>query len=365
VPTFEEFADRLAHASDPLERVAAAEALAALGDRRVAATLAKALADPDPAVRERVEDLLGEFCRGDDTGHLQALLAEAERVAEALAAEVQRLRGGAPAEAAPAPVQPIEPPPGFQGACALVRLTGEPIHVKAVSRVVAAALSKPAFEVSRELHSTKGFLARGVPAPAAASLVRKLAESRLAAGAVPMEWLPAPAELVRVREPMFAAGSLTGRVAPSSQVAVSWDTVELAVAARVASDLEPEAIEEDWSPFTPPLKPRGKPGAREQPAYEYLIELLAGSPVRRLRLLTHDLDFRTMHRRLSSFGKVARVARDLRRHLDSRRLSAGVRRLADRDEEDWEDLTFISHLSYDAYVTWLRLLLRLGVPLPR
>jgi len=362
VATFEELADRLAHAPEARERTAAAEALAALDDPRVAPTLARALSDADAAVRLRVEELLGQFCRRDATGQLQSLLAEAERVAEALAAEVQRLRGPAVMEPKHAVVEPLFSPPGFARACALVRLTARPMSTKAVSRLVAAALGKPAFEVTREVHSTKGFLARGIPASVADRLVRELAEAGVVAGAVPMDWLPAPVELARLREPAIGPSAFSGRIGPGAETIIPWSTVELVVAARLTADLEPEAIEENWSSLSRPLRPRSRSA---EPTYEHTLEVLAGDPLRRLRLVTYDLDFKTLHRRLSSFGKVTRLARDLSRHVDPHRLSAGVHRLTERDEENWEDLSFVSRLGYEHYVLWLRLLLKLGIPLPQ
>jgi hypothetical protein len=361
VASFEELADRLASAAEPRERLAAAEALAALDDRRVVPTLARALGDPDAAVRARVEELLGQFSRSDPTGHLPALLAQAERVAEALAAEVHRLRGKPAAEPEPAAVEPLLPPAGFDGSCALVRLTARPFHVRAVSRLLGTALRKPAFEVAREIHSTKGFLGRGVAAPLAARLVRELAGAQVVAGAVPMDWVPGPVELARLREPAVAASALSGRIGPNEETAIPWDTVELVVAARLAIELEPEAIQESWSPLTRPLRPRTRSG---EPAYEHVLDVVGGRPLRRLRLVTYELDFAMMHRRLSSFGRVARLARELARHADPHRLSRGVRRLVEQDEEDWEDLSFISRVGFEDYVTWLRLLLKLGIPLP-
>ncbi len=360
--TFEELADRLAHGGLARERSAAAEALAALDDPRVAPALARALSDPDEGVRRRVEELLSQFGHRDSAGRLQTLLAEAERVAEALAAEVQRLRGRGTVEPKPASVEPLPAPAGYDGPCALVCLTARPMSTKAVSRLVATALGKPAFEVAREIHSTKGFLARGVPAPVADRLVRELAQGQVVAGAVPMDWLPPSVEAARLREPDIGPSALSGRIGPGTETIIPWSTVELAVAGRLAADLEPDAIKESWSALSRPLERRSRAA---EPAHEHILEVLAGDPLRRLRLVTYDLDFETMHRRLSTFTKVAHLARDLCRHLDPHRLSSGVQRLADRDKDNWDDLSFVSRVGFDDYVLWLRLLLKLGLPLPR
>ena len=131
---FEELAARLATSSDPRDRARAAEELAGLDDPRVAPALARALADADAAVRQRVEELLSQFCRRDKTGHLQLLLAEAERVSEALAAEVERLRGESPLAGEPATVEPIAPPEGYDGPCALIRLAPATHDIQRFSR---------------------------------------------------------------------------------------------------------------------------------------------------------------------------------------------------------------------------------------
>ncbi len=362
---FEELAEQLARGPSGRERLEAAERLAELDDPRVAPALAKALADPDPEVRRRVEALLGEFCRRDRQGHLGTLLAEAERVAAALAAEAQRLRGEAPEDAPARPVEPIELPPDFDGPAALVRLTAEPLDTKRVSRLLASALGIPPFEVTRQIQATKGFLARGVPAERARRILPQLVAAGVTAGAVPMAALPVPLKPQRLREPSFGPDALRGRLLPSGDEAVPWDGVQLAVAARVEMDLEPTALEEDWSPVTRPLRPRGHPRADMEPVYDYVVEVFAAPPLRRLRLVTYDLDFTAMQRRPARFNRVARLARELLRRTPRPTAAAGLRRLADHDDENWHDLTFSSPIGYEDYVTWQRLLLALDVPLPR
>ncbi|MFP4057980.1 MAG: HEAT repeat domain-containing protein [Candidatus Brocadiia bacterium] len=359
--SFEELARQLAEAAEPAARIRAAEKLAEIDDPRVALTLARALADPHEAVRQRVEELLSQFSR---EGNLRALLDEAQRIADLLATEVERLRGFAPQEAPAAPTEPLEPPPDHEGACAIVRLTGGPLNVKRAGRIVAERLKRPLFEITREVHRTKGFIAREVASPVARALVRELAEAGVVAGAVPEERVPQPLEPVRVRDLTYEPRRLRGRVLPKGEEAVAWASVELVVAGRLELDLQPQAIEEDWSPLTPPIRSQGSRRS-EEPVYDYLVEMFAGEPLRRLRLVTHDLDFEVMQRRVSSFGKVARMARELLRHVPRRRVSAGVWRLADRDEDSWEDLTFLSPLGFEDYVTWQRLLLALDLPLPR
>ncbi|HUT32373.1 MAG TPA: hypothetical protein VNE39_02745 [Planctomycetota bacterium] len=363
--SFEELAKQLADASSARERVAAAEKLSELDDPRVAPALARALADADHAVRQRVEALLGEFCRRDRQGQLTTLLEEAERVAAALATEAQRLRGEMPEERAARPVEPVELPQGFDGPAALVRLTGEPLDLRRVSRLIAGALGLPPFEVTRGVQTSKGFLARDVPAAKARRLVAQLAEAGVAAGAVPMASLPPPLKPQRLRDPSFGPEGLRGRLLPSGDASVPWPQVELAVAARVEMDMEPTALEEDWSPITRPLRPRGQRRADQEPVYDYLIEVFPTEPARRLRLVTYELDFHVMQRRPARFNRVARLGREIFRRVARERVSAGIRRFADHDDEDWHDLTFSSPIGYEDYVTWQRLLLALGLPLPR
>lgn len=362
---FEELAAQLARGTSARERIEAAEQLAELDDPRVAPALAKALADPDPDVRRRVEALLGEFCRRDRKGHLTTLLAEAERVSAALATEAQRLRGDMPEEPAAAPVEPIEPPAGYDGPCAIVRLTADAMDLKRVSRLVAPVAGLPPFEVTRGIQTTKGFLARDVAADPARRLIPQLAKAGETAGAVPMAALPEPLKPQRLRQPSFGAEGLRGQLLPSGDESVPWADIELVVAARVEMDLEPDALEESWSPLSRPLRPRGQRRADQEPVYDHGIEVFATEPARRLRLVTYELDFKVMQRRPARFNRVARMAREIFRRMDRTRASAGIRRLADHDEENWHDLTFTSPVGYEDYVTWQRLLLALGVPLPR
>jgi len=366
VATFEELAERLSRGASAQERIEAAEALAEVDDPRVAAALAKALADPSAAVRDRVEELLGQFCHRDQTGHLRALLDEAERVSAALAAEVGRLRDDELGdEDAPRP-EPIEPPDGFEGDCAVVRLDTGPVDVKRMCAIVAEAVGEALFAVTREVHLTKGFLVRSVPASVARQLVRDLGLAGVPAAAAPADWLPEPMELVRVRDPKFGAGALEGIIVPDGhECKAAWQSVELVAAGRIEVELKRRKADEDWSPFTRPLRARGEDRPLHEIGYEYVLEVYAGEPLQRLRLLTHELDFEIMQRRPADFASVARLARGLVRRADHRCLTAGVRRLADLDHDDWDDLTFISPLAFEHYVAWQRLLLVLGVPLPR
>ncbi len=362
---FDELAELLARGADPRERLEAAEKLAELDDPRVAPTLARALADPDPDVRRRVEALLAGFCRRDRKGQLTTLLEEAERVAAALASEAQRLRGEVPEEPEPTrPIEPILPPEGFAGPCAIVRLTGEAMDLKRVARLIAPAVGLPPFEVTRGVQMTKGFLAREAPAEPARRLVAQLAKAGVLAAAVPMSSLPQPLRPIRLRTPSFGTDALRGQLLPSGEESVAWPAVELVVAARVEMDLEPDALKEDWSPLSRPLRPRAQKRADQEPVYDYLLEVFASDPPRRLRLVTYELDFSVMQRRPTRFNRVARMAREIFRRAGRGCLAAGLRRLADHDDENWHDLTFTSPVGYEDYVAWQRLLLTLGVPLP-
>ena len=364
--TFDELAQRLATGLTPKDRIGAAEALAELDDSRVAPALAKALADPSPEVRGRVEELLGQFCHRDKQGHLGVLLEEAQRVSSALAAEVSRLRDDAGLEAPSAAVEPIEPPHGYIGLCILVRLTADPMDVKRACQLVADAVGEPLFKVTRELHLTKGILARSVPSGVAGDLVRDLAEAGVRAAAAPVSWLPEMPELLRLRDPQFGPRTLRGTVTPGGEeLEATWDTLEIVAAGRLEVELKRGQADEDWSLFTRPLEPMASGTRVHQASYEYIVDVYASQPLRRLRLLTHELDFDVMQRKPSEFGRVARLARELTRCTDHRRLTAGVRRLADLDSDSWDDLTFLSLTAFEHYTAWQRLLLALGVPLPR
>ena len=363
--TFDDLAQRLADASDPADRIAAAEALSRLDDSRVAPTLARALADADAGVRARIEELLALFGRRDQATGLTALLEEAERVASRLAGEVQRLRGDEPRPDDQVEVTPLFPPEDTTEDCAVIRLTGGLLQpdIKRAGNVVATTLGTPKFEATRELQTTKGFLARRVAPDKAAELVASLAEARIVAGAVPESMVPAAPEPARVRDPKCTPDLLQGRLLPSGSDRMPWTDIQLIVAGRIETEVKPD--EDDETSLFSRLFRAPTPMLRTQPVYEYLVEVYGGEPVRRLRLVTHDLDFKTMQRRMSSFGTVVHMARELVRYADRRCVSAGVWLLADRAHDEWEDLTFLSPVAFDTYVAWQRLLLLLQLPLPR
>jgi hypothetical protein len=365
LPTFDDLARQLAEAPEPADRIAAAEALSRLDDSRVAPTLARALADGDAGVRARIEELLALFGRRDQATGLTSLLEEAERVASRLASEVQRLRGEVPQREEQVEITPLFPPDGSDEECAVIRLTGGPLQldIKRAGNVVATTLGTPKFEATRELQTTKGFLARRVPPERAAELVANLTEARIVAGAVPESLVPTAPEPARVRDPKCTPDMLQGRLLPTGSDTMSWREVQLVVAGRIETEMKPD--EDDETSLLGRLFRAPSPMLRTQPVYEYLVEVYGGEPVRRLRLVTHDLDFKTMQRRMSSFGTVVHMARELVRYADRGCVSAGVWRLADRSDDEWEDLTFLSPVAFDAYVAWQRLLLLLGLPLPR
>ncbi len=364
MPSFDELAEQLATARDASERLNAAQSLARLDDPRVVPALAQALNDPDREVRQGIEELLSQFCRRDSTGKLDALLHEAERVADELSREVDRLRDRVPREAERADVQPVEPPEEFEGPCDLALLVPRAGQRKRVAAIACRVLGQARFLITRELQTTKGFLAREVPVAHARTAVRELAEVDIPAAAVPSEDVPPPLTALRLREPRFDGDALRGTVVPEGEtVTVAWDTVALALAGRLEVELKRDAKDEDWSVFTRPLT-AVEPRPHEQ-GYEYLIEVFAGDPLQRYRLATHELDFDVMQRRPASFRRVARLARGLVRRLDRRCINAGLRRLEEGDDEDWDRLTFVSPPGFESYVSWLRLLLSLGVPLPR
>jgi len=361
---FEELAERLASAPSAEQRLAAAEALSRLDDPRVAPTLARALADPDERVRRGVEEILSQFSRRNTAENLRALLEEAERVAAALAEEVQRLKGTTDLDLPEVPrpfIRPIPPPEDYAGECAIVRLTHNPMDIRRVSRLVARRLGRVVFEVARQISATKGFVARGVSADVARALVAELAELDVPVAAVPMDQVPEAIQPERVRNPRFDSRGVTGDLLPTGEVEVGWDAVALVVAGRIELDLHPGGLSEDWSPFTQPLKPQK---ADRRPQFEYVVELFTTEP-RRLRLLTHELDFQEFQRRPTNFARVARLGRQLVRRVARERLGAGLWLLADGDEDNWDRLTFASPVGYEDYVVWQRLLLQLGVPLPR
>ena len=366
VATFDELAERLTRGATAADRIAAAEGLARLDDPRVAPALAKALGDVSPDARRRVEELLAEFSHREGDDHLRTLLDEAQRVSSALAAEVSRLRGEPVDDGEPVKLEPIEPPDGYGGGCVVVRLDATLIDVKRPCQIVANGLGEAMFTITRELHLTKGIFARAVPAEAARQMVRELGKAGVPAAAAPADWLPLSPELVRLRRPQLGPKRLEGVLLPDARrCTASWDSVELVVAGRIEVELKLDKGDEDWSPFTRPLRPRADGAKSHGIGYEYVLDIFAGQPLQRLRLMTHELDFEIMQRRPSDFSSVARLARGLLRHVDRRRVTAGVRRLAELERDAWENLTFLSPLTFDDYVAWQRLLLVLGVPLPR
>ena len=75
--------------------------------------------------------------------------------------------------------------PRLQGPCTVLYAGSGEMDVRRVGRLVAEAVQRPLPDVTRELRNSRGFIAKGLPAPVAVALAEKAEARTFRAGAGP------------------------------------------------------------------------------------------------------------------------------------------------------------------------------------
>jgi len=251
------------------------------------------------------------------------------------------------------------------------------MDVRRVGRLVAEAVQRPLPDVTRQLRTSKGFLATGLPSHAAVKLAEK-AEEELDAPmlAVPDDQcVPLPLPMRMRRASVDADGLRCDAYSwnVTEHVQATWDAVFLVSCGRLQT--EEVAPSEDALPTRSGIFMRRSSPLVTRTHYEFLLDIVlydadnGGDGWRRLRLDQNTCAFSLTEMRADPeerVGPLYRSAVNVERFAEGVPMNAGVSLLANGAAgEAWESLTFLTKNDFDMYTHWLLQLVRFGVPVPR
>jgi hypothetical protein len=241
------------------------------------------------------------------------------------------------------------------------------MDVQRVGRLVAEAVKQPLPDVTRDLRNSRGFIARGLPAPAAIALAEK-AEAELSAPTLvlPDAECVALAPVMRIRDTTVTAEGIRCEAYAWDQterVVANWGEVFLISCGRLEIERAVEIPEESDSRALG----RTTPLVMEK-RHEFLIDLVLFEPWRVLRLDQNTVAFSLTEMGRGpedTLGPLFRCAFNLRHLAQGVPMNRGVELLAaGASEVVWEPLTFLNKRDFETYTSWLVQLLRYGRPIP-
>ncbi len=271
----------------------------------------------------------------------------------------------------PAPDRVGEPAPdraALRGPCSVVYAGAEDLDIRRVGRLVAEAVGRPLPDVTRDLRSSKGFLATGLDAPAAVDLAQRI-ESDLGACVLVLPddaILPLPAPL-RMRQAHFGPEGIRCTAYSwdnTLNLAAPWKDVFLVSCGRLEVQEAVEVRDENGAPNV--LIPRSST-LTMQKRYEYLLDVVLVNPWKRLRLDQNTAAFSMTE---MTRGSELALGALFRSAMNIERFGRGVPRnravgllAAGASDPIWDALTFLNKRDFDAYTLWLMQLVRHGRPI--
>jgi hypothetical protein len=241
------------------------------------------------------------------------------------------------------------------------------MDVRRVGRLVAEAVKRPLPDVTRELRNSRGFIAKGLPAPIAVALAEK-AERELSAPVLVLADADCAAlpPVMRIRDIMVAAEGIRCEAYAwdrTEHIAARWDEVFLISCGRLEIEYAVEAADESLAD----ARSRTTPLVMEK-RHEFLIDVVLFEPWRVLRLDQNAAAFSMTEMRRepeTTVGPLYRCAFNLRHLAQGVPMNRGVELLAAGGSDVvWEPLTFINKRDFETYTSWLVQLLRYGRPIP-
>ncbi len=240
------------------------------------------------------------------------------------------------------------------------------MDVRRVGRAVAKAVKRPLPDVTRELRNSRGFLARGLPAPAAIALAER-AESELSAPVLVLgdaDCVALP-PVMRIRDTVVADDGFRCEGYAWDQterIAVRWDEVFLISCGRLEIEHAVEVAEESNSAAS------GRTALVMEKRHEFLIDVVLFEPWRLLRLDQNAAAFSLTELERgpeNTLVPLYRCAFNLRHSAPGVPMNRGVTLLAaGAAGVVWEPLTFPNKRDFETYTSWLVQLLRYGRPIP-
>lgn len=265
---------------------------------------------------------------------------------------------------------PVPDPERLDGPCSVIYAGEGEMDVRRVGRLVAEAVERPLPDVTREMRTSKGFLATGLGAGKAVLLARR-AEEELRAPVLVLPddaVVPLPPAL-RMRQVEITGGGLRCEAYAwdqSEEVKAGWDQMFLISCGRLEIQEAVEAREESVN--SSHFMSRRIPGLVMQKSYEFLLDIVLFDPWRRLRMDQNTAAFSLTELRQqpgAALGSLYRSATNLDRFAEGVPMNRGLALLAAGGAEAaWEPLTFLNKRDFDSYTYWLLQLVRYGRPIP-
>ena len=289
--------------------------------------------------------------------------------------------GGSVAPPARESVERAIPPPDrrkLAGPCSVIYTGGEEMDVRRVGRLVAEAVMQPLPDVTRQMRTSKGFLATGLEAGMAVDLGER-AERELKAPilVVPDDaCVPLPLAM-RMRQAVLDADGIRCDAYTwnlTEHVTATWDAVFLISCGRL--QIEEVVEERDASATRTGFFMRQNSSLVTNTHYEYLLDMVlcnfdregGAEEWRRLRLDQNTSAFSLTEMKTDPeqrVGPLYRSAINIERYAKTVPMNAGASLLASgASGAAWEPLTFLSKNDFDMYTRWLLQLVRFGCRVP-
>jgi len=255
-----------------------------------------------------------------------------------------------------------ELPTDLTGPCAILRKTDAPLPVGDVGRIIAKALGKPLFDVTRQISATRGFLVKNVEADVARKITPELEKLGVESFAVPMDSLESLPEAGH-----FDSGSFTEHGIKCEiyfwdgweRLERPWEDVKLISCGRFAvSSSRVVETGRTWFGQEEKLVTEVK--------YRFIIDIFFEEPERRARIEQGTKPgVASEGPSALSEAQLMNLAKQIIMHSADTPKNQAVRTLAfDGPTGFWGPFTFDTRHDFDDYNVWLMELLKYGMPIP-
>jgi len=256
------------------------------------------------------------------------------------------------------------------------------MDVRRVGRIVAEAVGRPLPDVTRQMRTSKGFVATDVDVRTAVPLAERIEkELKEVVLVIPEDaCVPLPA-VMRIRGAGMTAEGVECEAYTwdrTERLHAGWDEVFLVSCARFRVEEVVEKPEEN--PGRKSFVAPRVPNLVTQVHHEFLVDVILFDPDsegdgrnseagwRRLRLDHNTAGFSLTEMGqdpTQALGLLYRSSLNLQRYAKGVPMNRGVELLASgASGAAWESLTFLSKRDFDLYTFWLMQLVRYGSPIP-
>lgn len=253
--------------------------------------------------------------------------------------------------------------------CTVIYSGKSEIDVRMIGRIVAGATKRLLADVTRDLRTSKGIIASGLPAEAAKSLAEQVGQELQAKIlVVPSELcVPLPPPMRMNRSQVDARGIRCEAYAwdTTENISVEWKDVFLVACGRLEMQKVTEVT--GAAPSEAGLLSYRKSPLVTHVYHEFLLDVVLSDPWRVLRFDQNmvGLSFTEIERDPKDvLGPLYQCALNICRHATGVPMNSGVQLLASgAADATWGTLTFYNKRDFESYVQWLMQLVRFSEPI--